>query len=342
MKALVKERAGRGLTLKKVPVVQLGGDDHVLIKIKKTAICGTDVHIYQWNDWASNTIPTPLVIGHEFCGHVVQVGAQVQHFKVGDRVSGEGHLVCGVCRNCRGGIQHLCPHTIGVGVHRQGAFAEFLSIPAHNVMSIPEAISDDLVAILDPLGNAVHTALSYDCSGEDVLVTGAGPTGLMAAKVCLHLGARHVVITDVNEYRLNLAKKMGIKQTVNVSQAVDYQAIMANLGMKEGFDIGLEMSGHPNALNTMHQLLRHGSRSALLGIFSKPCQFDFNAMIFKGITIKGIYGRQMYETWYKMISMLQSGLELSAIITHQLDLVDYEQGFDLLLAGKAGKIILNW
>jgi threonine 3-dehydrogenase len=342
MKGLVKNSPKTGLSLKKVPQEKLIAPDHVLVKIAKTAICGTDVHIYQWNDWAKDTVPIPLVIGHEFFGHIVELGTQVKHINIGDRVSGEGHVVCGICRNCRGGTQHLCPNTIGIGVHRQGAFAEYLSIPASNVIKLPDDIPDSIAAILDPLGNAVHTALSFDCTGEDVLITGAGPTGLMAAKICQHVGARNIVITDVNEYRLNLARKLGIKHAINVSEPLNHKKLMLELNMLEGFDIGLEMSGNPQALNSLHKALRHGANVALLGIFNKPCSFDFNTLIFKGITLKGIYGREMYETWYKMISMLQSGLDVSPIITHEMELKDYQDGFELLIAGKAGKIILNW
>ncbi len=340
MKALVKSKAERGIWLEDIDVPKPGHND-VLIKIARTAICGTDIHIYQWDDWASKTIPVPLAVGHEFSGEVVECGSEVKGFDIGDRVSAEGHITCGVCRNCRAGRRHLCINTVGVGVDRPGAFAEYLSVPAFNVFKLPDVITDDMAAILDPLGNATHTALSFDLVGEDVLITGAGPIGIMAVAIARYAGARHIVITDINDYRLALAKKMGASVALNVSNG-SLDDTMAELGMEEGFDIGMEMSGNPSAFRDMLRTLHHGGRVALLGIPPGETAINWNDVIFKGLILKGIYGREMFETWYKMASMLQSGLDISPIITHHFDLADYEQAFQLMESGQSGKVILNW
>lgn len=340
MKALVKSKAERGIWLEDIDVPKPGHND-VLIKIARTAICGTDIHIYQWDDWASKTIPVPLAVGHEFSGEVVECGSEVKGFDIGDRVSAEGHITCGVCRNCRAGRRHLCINTVGVGVDRPGAFAEYLSVPAFNVFKLPDVITDDMAAILDPLGNATHTALSFDLVGEDVLITGAGPIGIMAVAIARYAGARHIVITDVNDYRLALAKKMGASVALNVTNG-SLDDTMAELGMEEGFDIGMEMSGNPSAFRDMLRTLHHGGRVALLGIPPGETAINWNDVIFKGLILKGIYGREMFETWYKMASMLQSGLDISPIITHHFDLADYEQAFQLMESGQSGKVILNW
>ncbi len=340
MKALVKSKAERGIWLEDIDVPKPGHND-VLIKIARTAICGTDIHIYQWDDWASKTIPVPLAVGHEFSGEVVECGSEVKGFDIGDRVSAEGHITCGVCRNCRAGRRHLCINTVGVGVDRPGAFAEYLSVPAFNVFKLPDVITDDMAAILDPLGNATHTALSFDLVGEDVLITGAGPIGIMAVAIARYAGARHIVITDVNDYRLALAKKMGASVALNVTNG-SLDDTMAELGMEEGFDIGMEMSGNPSAFRDMLRTIHHGGRVALLGIPPGETAINWNDVIFKGLILKGIYGREMFETWYKMASMLQSGLDISPIITHHFDLADYEQAFQLMESGQSGKVILNW
>lgn len=340
MKALVKKHKETGLWLEEIPAPEVGDDD-VLIKIKKTAICGTDVHIYNWDAWAQAHIPVPMQVGHEFIGEVAAFGKNVAGVKVGDRVSGEGHIVCGRCRNCRGGKRHLCRHTLGVGVNRPGAFAEYLAIPATNVFPIPAGITDDEAAVLDPLGNAVHTALSYDLVGEDVLVTGAGPIGIMAAAVANHVGARHVVITDVNDYRLELARKMGVKNAVNVARE-SLADTMHALGMTEGFDVGLEMSGNPQALRSMLETATHGGRIALLGLLPKDAGIDWDHVIFKGLVIKGIYGREIFETWYKMCAMLQSGLDIDQIFTHRFPLAKFQEAFETMLGGKSGKVIIEW
>ena len=340
MKALVKSKAERGIWLEDIDVPKPGHND-VLIKIARTAICGTDIHIYQWDDWASKTIPVPLAVGHEFSGEVVECGSEVKGFDIGDRVSAEGHITCGVCRNCRAGRRHLCINTVGVGVDRPGAFAEYLCVPAFNVFKLPDVITDDMAAILDPLGNATHTALSFDLVGEDVLITGAGPIGIMAVAIARYAGARHIVITDVNDYRLALAKKMGASVALNVTNG-SLDDTMAELGMEEGFDIGMEMSGNPSAFRDMLRTLHHGGRVALLGIQPGETAINWNDVIFKGLILKGIYGREMFETWYKMASMLQSGLDISPIITHHFDVADYEQAFQLMESGQSGKVILNW
>lgn len=340
MKALSKLKAEPGIWMTDAPKPEVGHND-LLIKIRKTAICGTDVHIYKWDEWASKTIPTPMVVGHEYVGEVVDMGQEVRGFQVGDRVSGEGHITCGHCRNCRAGRVHLCRNTTGVGVNREGAFAEYLVIPAFNAFKIPDNISDELASIFDPFGNAVHTALSFDLVGEDVLITGAGPIGIMAAAVAKHVGARHVVITDVNEYRLDLARKMGASRAVNVANE-KLEDVMKELGMTEGFDIGLEMSGVPSAFNSMLNNMNHGGKIAMLGIPPSDMAVDWNQVIFKGLVIKGICGREMLETWYKMASLIQSGLDLNPIITHQYSVDDFQAGFDMMISGQSGKVILNW
>lgn len=340
MKALSKLKAEPGIWMTDVPKPELGHND-VMIKIRKTAICGTDVHIYNWDEWSQKTIPVPMVVGHEYIGEIVEIGQEVKGFKIGDRVSGEGHITCGHCRNCRGGRTHLCRNTIGVGVNRPGCFAEYLVIPAFNAFKIPDNIPDEIAAIFDPFGNAVHTALSFDLVGEDVLVSGAGPIGIMAAAVCRHVGARHVVITDVNDYRLELAKKMGVTRAVNVSRE-NLKDVMNELGMKEGFDVALEVSGAPAAFQTMLDTMNHGGRIALLGIPPSSMATDWSQVIFKGLFIKGIYGREMFETWYKMATLVQSGLDLSPIITHEFSIDDFQKGFDVMCSGQSGKVILNW
>ncbi len=340
MKSLVKAKAEKGIWLQDTPEPEVGHND-LLIKIRKTAICGTDMHVYNWDEWSQKTIPVPMVVGHEYVGEVVGMGQEVKGFKVGDRVSGEGHITCGHCRNCRAGRVHLCRNTEGVGVNRPGAFAEYLVIPAFNAFKIPDNISDDLASIFDPFGNAVHTALSFDLVGEDVLITGAGPIGIMAAAVAKHVGARHVVVTDINPYRLELAKKMGATRAVDVSKE-DLKDVMNELGMTEGFDVGLEMSGVPVAFRDMLNKMNHGGKIAMLGIPPQDVAIDWNQVIFKGLVIKGIYGREMFETWYKMASLLQSGLDLSPIITHTFSIDDFQKGFDTMGSGHSGKVILDW
>lgn len=340
MKALSKLKKEVGIWQVDVPSPQMGHND-LLIKINKTAICGTDMHIYNWDEWSQKTIPAPMIIGHEYVGEVVGIGQEVRGFAIGDRVSGEGHITCGHCRNCRGGRTHLCRNTSGVGVNRQGAFAQYLVIPAFNAFKIPDDISDDLAAIFDPLGNAVHTALSFDLVGEDVLITGAGPIGIMAAAVCRHVGARHVVITDVNEYRLQLASQMGATRVVNVANE-NLPEVMASLDMTEGFDVGLEMSGNSSAFHSMLKTMNHGGKIAMLGIPGKDMAIDWSEVIFKGLIIKGIYGREMFETWYKMASLIQSGLNISPIITHHYAIDDFQKGFDTMGSGLSGKVILDW
>jgi threonine 3-dehydrogenase len=340
MKALVKLKPEVGIWMQEVPEPEIGPND-LLIKIKKTAICGTDIHIYNWDEWSQKTIPVPMVTGHEFVGRVAQVGSHVAGFAIGDRVSGEGHITCGYCRNCRAGKRHLCKNTTGVGVNRTGCFAEYLVIPASNAFKIPPAISDDIASILDPLGNAVHTALSFDLVGEDVLITGAGPIGCMAVAVAKHVGARHVVITDVNDYRLDLARKMGATRAINVSKT-SIKEVFQELHMAEGFDVGLEMSGNPQAFKDMLAIMNHGGRVAMLGIPPHEMAIDWNQVIFKGLVLKGIYGREMFETWYKMSAMLQSGLDITPILTHQYDIDEFQSGFDIMLSGSSGKVILDW
>lgn len=340
MRALAKMQPAEGLELVDVPKPAVGHND-VLIRIRKTAICGTDIHIWKWDDWASRTIPVPMHVGHEYVGEIVGIGQEVQGFRIGDRVSGEGHITCGHCRNCRAGRRHLCRNTQGVGVNRPGAFADYLVIPAFNAFRIPDDVSDDLAAIFDPYGNATHTALAFDLVGEDVLITGAGPIGAMAAAIARHVGARNVVITDVNDYRLDLAARMGASRTVNVARE-DLRDVMRELGMTEGFDVGLEMSGVPSAFASMLEQMNHGGKIAMLGILPDGVGAAWSQVIFKGLEIKGIYGRQMFETWYKMVAMLQSGLDLSPILTHRFAVEDYRQGFEAMLSGRSGKVILDW
>jgi threonine 3-dehydrogenase len=340
MKALVKAKPEVGLWMEEVPVPEVGIND-VLIKIQKTAICGTDIHIYNWNEWARKTIPVPMPIGHEFVGIIAEMGSNVRDFKVGDLVSGEGHLVCGRCRNCLAGRRHLCMHTMGVGVDRPGAFAEYLSIPVTNAWYCDPNISRDVLACFDPLGNATHTALSFDVLGEDVLITGAGPIGCMATAIAKHAGARYVVVTDVNPYRLELARKMGATMALNVETDSIENAQRA-LDMKEGFDVGLEMSGNPEALRSMLVNMCHGGKIALLGILSDQTPMDWNLVVFNGLTVKGIYGREMYETWYKMTVMIQSGLDIGPVITHHFHYTEYQKAFEVMRSGNSGKVILNW
>ena len=340
MKALGKLKREKGIWMYDAETPAMSHND-VRIKIHQTAICGTDMHIYQWDEWAQKTIPVPMTTGHEYSGEIVEIGSEVKGFKVGDRVSGEGHLTCGHCRNCRAGRRHLCRNTIGVGVNRTGCFAEQLVIPASNAFQLPELISDEIGAILDPFGNATHTALSFPMVGEDVLITGAGPIGAMAASICRHAGARHVVITDVNPYRLDLAKKMGASRVINVADE-SLTDVMAELGMQEGFDVGLEMSGNPQAFNQMLSTMNHGGHIAMLGIPPKDTSTDWNQVIFKGLVIKGIYGREMFETWYKMVNLIESGLDLEPMITHRFKIDDYEQAFETMASGNSGKIVLDW
>lgn len=340
MRALVKRHRKQGLWMEEVPLPEMGDND-VLIRVKKTAICGTDLHIYNWDHWAQKTVPVPMVTGHEFMGVIEAIGSHVNGYKVGDRVSGEGHLTCGHCRNCRAGLRHLCRNTVGVGVNRQGCFAEYLVIPASNVFKIADSIPDDVASIFDPYGNAVHTALSFDLVGEDVLIAGAGPIGIMAAAIARHVGARHVVVTDINDYRLSLAKDLGATRAVNVAQE-NLNDVMRELGMVEGFDVGLEMSGNAKAFRSMLDTMNHGGRVALLGIFPEEVSIDWSSVVFKGLFIKGIYGREMFETWYKMSSMLQSGLDISKVITHRFPAESFEEGFRILNEGKSGKVILDW
>ncbi len=340
MKALVKARPEPGLWLQDVPVPDFGIND-VLIKIKKTAICGTDVHIYKWDEWSQKTIPVPMVTGHEFVGHVAAIGSNVHDFAPGDLVSGEGHLVCGRCRNCLAGRRHLCNRTSGVGVNRPGCFAEYLSIPVTNVWHCDTSIDTDILCCFDPLGNATHTALSFDCLGEDVLITGAGPIGCMATAIARHAGARHVVVTDVVPYRLDLALKLGASRVVD-ARTETIADVQQELGMKEGFDIGLEMSGTAEALQDMLANMCHGGKIALLGILPRHTCVDWDQVVFNGLTLKGIYGREMYETWYKMTVMIQSGLDITPVITHRFDYHDFEQGFEVMQTGQSGKVILDW
>jgi threonine 3-dehydrogenase len=328
------------MEMKEIPIPE-PGDNDVLVKIIKTAICGTDLHIYQWNDWAKKTIKTPMVIGHEFVGVIEAVGAHVQGFTKGQLVSGEGHVVCGRCRNCLAGRRHLCKDTVGIGVSRMGVFAEYASIPASNIWLCDENIPTDLLTCFDPFGNAVHSCLAFDAVGEDVLITGAGPIGIMSTAIMRHIGARNIVVTDVNPYRLALAKKMGATEVVDV-RTQDLQNVMHNLKMKEGFDLGLEMSGNADAFKQMVKVMFHGGKIALLGIPDKDIAIDWNDVIFSMLTIKGIYGREMYETWYKMTAMLQSGLDISPVITHHFHYTEYEKGFAAMESGLSGKVILEW
>jgi len=340
VKALVKSKREAGIWLEDVPEPTIGIND-LLIRVLRTGICGTDMHIYEWDAWAQRTVATPLIIGHEFVGKVVEVGANVNDFHPGDIVSGEGHLVCGRCRNCMAGRRHLCAHTQGIGVNRAGAFAEFIALPMTNIWRHHGDIDLDIAAIFDPFGNAVHTALTYSVLGEDVLITGAGPIGMMAAAVARHAGARHIVITDVNKYRLELAQRLGVSRAVDVRTA-DIASVQRDLGMLEGFDVGLEMSGNPTALHEMLKNMAHGGRIALLGIPSSEIAIDWTMVVFNMLTIKGIYGREMYETWYMMTVMLQSGLDITPVITHRFGYEEYEQAFAAAGGGQAGKVVMHW
>ncbi|PYI85082.1 MAG: L-threonine 3-dehydrogenase [Verrucomicrobia bacterium] len=340
MKALVKVHSKPGLWLEEVPVPAIGIND-VLIRVDRTGICGTDLHIYKWDDWAQKTIPVPMVVGHEFVGEIMEVGSNVVDFHPGEIVSAEGHVVCGRCRNCLAGRRHLCKDTKGIGVNRPGAFAEYISVPMTNVWHHRNGIDRDVAAIFDPFGNAVHTALSFDVLGEDVLITGAGPIGIMAAAIAKHAGARFIVVTDVNDYRLNLAQKMGATVALNVKNR-RLREVQEQLGMKEGFDVGLEMSGSPAAFRDLIDNMSHGGKIAMLGIPSEPIAIDWNKVVFNMLTIKGIYGREMYETWYKMTVMLESGLDIRPVITHRFHFTEFEKGFAAMSSGQSGKVILNW
>ena len=340
MKALVKARAEPGIWMADVAEPTYGPND-VLIKMKKTAICGTDMHIWHWDEWARRTIKVPMAIGHEYAGEIVAIGSEVRGLAVGDRVSGEGHITCGHCRNCRAGRRHLCRNAVGVGVNRAGCFAEYMSLPATNVFKLSDAISDEIASILDPFGNATHTALSFNLVGEDVLITGAGPIGIMAVAIARFVGSRHVVITDVNPYRLELARRMGASRALDVrTESID--AAMTSLKMEEGFDVGLEMSGVPSAFRELLRTMHHGGNVALLGIMPKDTGINWDEVIFKGLVMKGVYGREMFETWYKMSSMLQSGLDISPVITHRLPVEEFRLGFETMASGSSGKIILDW
>jgi threonine 3-dehydrogenase len=340
MKALVKAKREPGIWMQDVPVPEVGPND-VLIRVRQASICGTDIHIFSWDAWSQRTVPVPLTIGHEFMGEVAAVGSAVTGFQVGERVSAEGHITCGHCRNCRAGKRHLCRNTVGVGVQRPGGFAELVVVPAFNVFRVPKDIPDEVAAFFDPLGNAVHTALAFDLVGEDVLITGAGPIGVMAAAISKHVGARYVVVTDVNPYRLELAKKMGATRAVDV-RTTTLPQVMRELGMTEGFDVGMEMSGNGEALRDMFNAMNHGGRVAILGIPSKEVSVDFNQLIFKGLEVKGIYGREMFETWYKMVAMLQSGLDIRPVLTHRFKAEDYAKAFEVMRGGQSGKVILDW
>lgn len=340
MKALIKKFAKEGIWMENIPE-PVCGDNDVKIKVKQTSICGTDVHIYKWDEWAKKNIPVPMVIGHEFVGEVVEVGRNVKGYKIGQRVSAEGHITCGYCRNCRAGKRHLCINTKGIGINIPGAFAEYIVVPQENVFAVPDSISDDEASIFDPLGNAVHSVLSFDVSGEDVLITGAGPIGIMSAILCRYLGARHIVITDINDYRLELAKKCGIKNVVDARQQ-NLRDVMRELKMVEGFDVGYEMSGSPNAFNDMLDVLRMGAGIALLGILPDDTKIPWSKVIFKAFNIKCIYGRQIFETWYKMASMIQAGLDIRGVITHRFSIDEYEEAFKVMISGNCGKVILRW
>tara|TARA_B000000557_G_scaffold264550_1_gene270290 strand:+ start:1036 stop:2061 length:1026 start_codon:yes stop_codon:yes gene_type:complete len=340
MKALVKKYTKPGIWMEEVPEPRCGTNE-VKIKITHTAICGTDLHIYKWDDWAKRTLELPRITGHEFCGIVKEIGPGVKHYKTGDRVSGEGHITCGYCRNCRAGKSHICHKTIGVGIQRNGAFAEYIVLPESNVWPIHKDIPSEIAAFFDPYGNATHTALSYNMVGEDVLITGAGPIGIMAVAICKFVGARNIVITDINEYRLNLAKKMGASRVINI-QRENIPDVFNELNISNGFDVGLEMSGNPDAFNNMLDNMYHGGKIALLGLLPDSTAINWDNIIFKGLKLKGVYGREMYETWYKMTQMLRSGLELSDILTHQFSIDDFQDAFDIMLSGNCGKVVLKW
>jgi threonine 3-dehydrogenase len=340
MKALVKKTAGPGLSFASVPEPPIGPND-VLIRTRRTAICGTDIHIYNWDAWAEKTVPVPLTIGHEFVGTIVEVGSEVTGLRAGQRVSGEGHLTCGLCRNCRAGRRHLCPRTVGLGVQRPGCFAEYVSLPAANVFLLPDSIPDEIAAFLDPLGNATHTALSFDLVGEDLLITGAGPIGVMATAIARHVGARRIVVTDVNDYRLALARKMGADAALNIERD-DLARTMKQLGLVEGFDVGLEMSGRREAIRLLLDHMRNGGALALLGIASAPIELDWNTIVFRGLVLKGIYGREIFETWYKMAALLETGLDVRPVLTHAFPAPDFEQAFEIMRSGQSGKVTLDW
>jgi threonine 3-dehydrogenase len=340
VRALVKAKAEPGIWMEEVPVPEIGPND-VLIKVRKASICGTDIHIWNWDAWSQKTIKVPMVIGHEFMGEIAKLGAEVTGFQVGDRVSGEGHITCGHCRNCRAGKRHLCRNTVGLGVNRQGCFAEYVALPAFNVFRVPKEIPDDIASFFDPLGNAVHTALSFDLVGEDVLITGAGPIGVMAAAISKHVGGRHVVVTDLNPYRLELARKMGATRAVDVKSET-LGDVMRSLGMTEGFDVGMEMSGNGQAFRDMLGVMNHGGRVAILGIPPNEVSIDWNQVIFKGLVLKGVYGREMFETWYKMVAMLQSGLDVAPVVTHRFPAAQYAEAFEAMRSGQSGKVILDW
>ena len=340
MKALVKKSPEVGIWMEDVPVPNCGTND-VKIKITHTALCGTDLHIYKWDDWAQRTLELPLVTGHEFCGIVEEIGPGVTHFKEGDRVSGEGHITCGYCRNCRAGKRHICHKTVGVGIQRPGAFAEFLVIPESNVWPIHKDIPSEIAAFFDPFGNATHTALSFEMTGEDVLITGAGPIGVMAVAICKFVGARNIVITDINEYRLELARKLGATKAINISKE-NIKDYYSELNIVNGFDVGLEVSGNPSAFKDMLSHMYHGGNVALLGLLPESTQINWDEIIFKGLNIKGIYGREMYETWYKMTQMLRSGLDISNVLTHRLPVDSFQQAFEIMEKGQCGKIVLDW
>ena len=340
MRALVKARAEVGLQMVEVPVPQIGPND-VLIHVLKSSICGTDVHIWNWDHWSQRRIALGMPVGHEYVGRIAALGSSVTEYEVGERVTGEGHIVCGHCRHCRAGQRHLCSQTIGVGIDRAGAFADYLALPAANVFRVPEAVTDEVATIFDPFGNATHTALSFDLVGEDVLITGAGPIGAMAVAVASHVGVRNVIVTDVNPYRLELARAMGATRVVDVTHE-DVHEVIREQGMAEGFDVGLEMSGSPPAFRTMLDTMAHGGRIAMLGIFPDEVSIDWSQVIFKGLRIKGVYGREMFETWYKMASLLQAGLDLSPVITHRFDIEDFAEAFSVTASGNSGKVILDW
>lgn len=340
MKALVKLRPEKGIWMEEIPVPKIGVND-VLIKMKKTSICGTDLHIYQWDEWAQNTIKTPMTIGHEYVGEIVDMGSGVRNLKIGDRVTGEGHLACGHCRNCRRGKLHVCENTIGIGVNIDGAFAEYMKLPAENVVKLDPRIPDEIASIMDPFGNATHTALSFPLLGEDVLITGAGLIGSMATTVCKFAGARFIVVTDLSDYRLEIARKMGATLTINPSKGETIEQAIEKLGMR-GFDVGLEMSGSPHAFNDMIPNMYNGSKISILGILPNSTKVNWNDIIFKSLTLKGIYGREMWETWYQMEQMLISGVDLTPIITHRFSIDDFQKGFDVMETGQCGKVILSW
>jgi threonine 3-dehydrogenase len=340
MKALVKSKAEPGIWMADISEPSYGPND-VLIKMKKTAICGTDMHIWHWDEWAQRTIKVPMAVGHEYVGEIVAMGTEVRGLSIGDRVSGEGHITCGHCRNCRAGRRHLCRNTVGVGVNRPGCFAELMSLPSSNVFKLSDSITDDIASILDPFGNATHTALSFNLVGEDVLITGAGPIGIMAVAIARFVGCRHIVVTDINPYRLELARRMGATRAIDIrTESID--SAMKELGMEEGFDVGLEMSGVPSAFREMLRTMHHGGSVALLGIMPADTGIHWDEVIFKGLVMKGVYGREMFETWYKMSSMLQSGLDIAPVITHRLPVAEFRTGFETMASGKSGKVILDW